>query len=111
MDHGRVTDSGLQERRIADTVDLAFIRTELANRRTLLAYGKTAIALFAAGCALLHLYREAPLAYVLGGLLLLSAVGAMVVGSLYYWRTKREIDAERLECGLPPRGTWGEPSV
>lgn len=92
----------LDERRATDSAVLAVLRTELANRRTLLAYVKTFIGLLASGLAVLHFIDEGLVYRVVGVLLVVSSGFALLLGALYYRRTKREIEAERLDCGLPP---------
>ncbi len=55
---------------------LALIRTDLANERTLLAYGRTALMVVATGVSLIKFFPESPLAISLGWAL--SVAGAII---------------------------------
>lgn len=69
---------------------LAVQRTRLANERTLLAYLRTAIMLAATGVTVLTLYQGL-LYWSAGGLLLLLALLASVVGVRRFRRVSRLI--------------------
>jgi putative membrane protein len=73
---------------------LAVTRTDLANERTLLAYGRTALTLMAAGVGIVELFT-AP-ALVAAGWALVPA-GALVfgVGAYRYRRTRHTLRALR----------------
>ncbi|MAL79569.1 MAG: hypothetical protein CMN55_10740 [Sneathiella sp.] len=89
----------LGERRNIDTFKLAVHRTELANRRTLMAYIKTAMGLAAGSVALLQLVDDNWL-QLLGWALLPLAALALIVGIFDYQRVKKSIEAEKRDGGL-----------
>jgi putative membrane protein len=82
------------ERRNVDTFKLAVHRTELANRRTLMAYIRTAIGLTAASIALLKLLEDGWLTY-LGWALLPVAIFCLLIGIDDYHRVKKSINEEK----------------
>ncbi|WP_298936729.1 DUF202 domain-containing protein [uncultured Ruegeria sp.] len=93
-------DNQTKRRREIDNMVLSVVRTELANRRTLLAYVKTALGLAIAGLGLLHFY-EAQSMQVGIGLLAFPVSGlVLVLGGLDYLRTKRLIEAEKRDSGV-----------
>lgn len=92
----------LEETRATDSVLLAVLGTELANRRTLPAYLEAVITLLAAGFAILRFLNEGTLLRILGVSLVAGSGVVLVLGAVYYRQTKREIDVEREECGLRP---------
>ncbi|MCR9213497.1 MAG: DUF202 domain-containing protein [Proteobacteria bacterium] len=88
-----------QDRRNIDTFLLAVHRTELANRRTLMAYVKTAIALCAASVALIKLLDDQWLGHV-GWVLLPIALITLLIGIADYHRVKKSINEEKKDGGL-----------
>ncbi|WP_339745289.1 DUF202 domain-containing protein [uncultured Maricaulis sp.] len=90
--------TSLKQKREIDGVQLALLRTELANRRTLLSYIKTALGLAVTGLGLLH-FTEAQSIYAwIGALLLVVAVLTVGVGLIDYLRTKAKIQREKLDA-------------
>ena len=87
------------ERRNVDTFKLAVHRTELANRRTLMAYIRTAIGLTAASIALIKLVEDGWLTY-LGWALLPLAVMCVLIGMDDYHRVRKSINEEKRDGGL-----------
>ncbi len=87
------------ERRNVDTFKLAVHRTELANRRTLMAYVRTAIGLTAASIALIKLVDDNWLT-ILGWGLLPLAVICLLIGIDDYHRVKKSINEEKRDGGL-----------
>lgn len=88
----------LNERRAVDSVLLALLRTEMANRRTLLAYVKTALGIAVTGLALIR-FTEAQSAYAIAGMALLPvSLVVLVVGAMDFIRTRRKIQAEKLDA-------------
>ncbi len=82
------------ERRSVDNLVLAIVRTELANRRTLLSYLNTAIALFVSGAGLLKLSAIYWLEWI-GILLMPLSFVAAIIGVLDYRMLRRSINAEK----------------
>ena len=87
------------ERRNVDTFKLAVHRTELANRRTLMAYIKTSIALCASAIGLLKFIGDPWLSHV-GWVLLPLSFLFLLVGILDYLRVKKSINEEKEDGGL-----------
>lgn len=71
--------------------DLALIRTGLANERTLLAYGRTALMIVATGFSLIKFFPESALLWRTGWLL--AALGAIVgfTGLVRFVRLNRRL--------------------
>jgi len=67
---------------------LAAGRTDLANERTLLAYVRTALALFAAGVTLVHFFESVWLDIV-GWTFVPIGVGTFIIGAIRY-KTMRD---------------------
>ncbi|MCC3305944.1 DUF202 domain-containing protein [Sneathiella sp. HT1-7] len=93
------TKEVVADRRNVDTFKLAVHRTELANRRTLMAYFRTAIGLTAASIALLKLLEDGWLTY-LGWALLPIALICLLIGVDDYHRVKKSINDEKRDGGL-----------
>ena len=70
---------------------LAIDRTVLANERTILAYVRTSLALIAAGATLIYFSADL-LIKMLGGILIVSGAGILLVGILKYKKMKESID-------------------
>ncbi len=88
----------LNERRAVDSVVLALLRTELANRRTLLAYVKTALGIAVTGLALIR-FTAAQSAYEIAGMALLPvSLVVLIVGAVDFVRTRRKIQSEKLDA-------------
>ena len=75
--------------------DLALIRTDLANERTLLAYGRSALMLVATGVSLVE-FLDVSFSFVLMGWGLIAA-GAIVgsIGSYRFTSLKQRLNAVR----------------
>ncbi|NNE00211.1 MAG: DUF202 domain-containing protein [Pirellulaceae bacterium] len=73
------------------TENLALVRTDLANERTLLAYGRTALMVAGSGVSLIEFFKERPLLQVLGWsfVVLGSIIG--VVGVFRFSRLSRRL--------------------
>lgn len=87
------------ERRNMDTFLLAVHRTELANRRTLMAYVRTAIALTAGALALIKLIDDVWLQNLGWALLPISAM-VLLIGFVDFNRVKKSINDEKHDGGL-----------
>ncbi|WP_419908463.1 DUF202 domain-containing protein [Hoeflea sp.] len=86
-----------RERRSVENLVLAIVRTELANRRTLLSYLNTSIALFVSGAGLLRLSGSAWLEWIGIALMPVSLVVA-VIGIVDYSILRRSIEAEKIQA-------------
>ena len=84
------------EARSVENLVLAIARTDLANRRTLLAYLNTAIALFVSGAGLLKLSGETWLEY-LGMVFMPVSIVVAIIGIVDYRIQRRSIMAEKEE--------------
>lgn len=78
---------------------LAVHRTELANRRTLMAYIKTSFALAGSAIAILKLLDDSFLEIV-GWILLPLALLTLLIGVADYHRVKKSINEEKHDGGL-----------
>ena len=87
------------DRRNIDTFKLAVHRTELANRRTLMAYVKTAIALCASAVGMIKFLDEDWLNHI-GWILLPISVIVLLIGIYDYQRVKKSINEEKRDGGL-----------
>jgi uncharacterized membrane protein YidH (DUF202 family) len=85
------------EARSVENLVLAIARTDLANRRTLLSYLNTAIALFVSGAGLLKL-SGATWLEGLGIFFMPLSVIVAIIGVIDYRVQRRSIVAERLEA-------------
>lgn len=83
-----------REARSVENLVLAITRTDLANRRTLLAYLNTSIALFVSGAGLLRLSGDVWLEG-LGILFMPVSIIVAVIGIFDYRLQRRSILAER----------------
>ena len=90
-------ETDLKKRREADAMRLALVRTELANRRTFLAYIKTALGTLAGGLALIHLVEESPTMLALGWFLMPVTVVVLGLGIRDYLVTKERIQANKTD--------------
>ncbi len=90
--------SDLKSRRALDNMVLAFLRTELANRRTLLAYVKTALGVAITGFGLMQ-FADADSVFVWAGMavLPLSAV-ILAYGIFDYIHVRRQIEQEKRDA-------------
>ncbi|MEX3010205.1 DUF202 domain-containing protein [Hoeflea sp. TYP-13] len=84
----------MREKRSVENLVLAIVRTELANRRTLLSYLNTAIALFVSGAGLLKLSGSNWLEMI-GIVLMPVSVVVAVIGVVDYRILRRSIEAEK----------------
>lgn len=82
------------EERAVENLVLAIARTELANRRTLLAYLNTGIALFVSGAGLLKL-SDSPWLEVLGMIFMPASLIVAAIGIVDYRVLRRDIESER----------------
>lgn len=82
------------EARSVENLVLAITRTDLANRRTLLSYLKTAIGLFVSGAALLRLSGDSRLE-LMGLVFMPLSLVVVVIGIVDYRIQRRNIMAEK----------------
>ena len=71
---------------------LAEERTILANQRTLLSYLRTGLAFFAAGASLIKLFEHI-LYLTLGGICIIAALMALIMGVVNYRKMQKTIIA------------------
>jgi len=83
-----------EEKRSVENLVLAIVRTELANRRTLLAYLNTALALFVSGIGMLKLTEDNWLEW-LGFALVPVSIVVAIIGVVDYLVLRRSIVAEK----------------
>ena len=83
------------EARSVENLVLAITRTDLANRRTLLSYLKTAIGLFVSGAALLRLSGDSRLE-LMGLVFMPLSLVVVVIGIVDYRIQRRNIMAEKV---------------
>ncbi len=84
----------MREKRSVENLVLAIVRTELANRRTLLSYLNTANALFGSGAGLLKLSGSNRLETI-GIILMPVSVVVAIIGVVDYRILRRSIEAEK----------------
>jgi uncharacterized membrane protein YidH (DUF202 family) len=82
------------EERSVENLVLAVARTELANRRTLLAYLNTGIALFVSGAGLLKL-GDSMWLETLGIIFMPASLIVVAIGIVDYRILRRDIEQER----------------
>ncbi len=82
------------EERAVENLVLAIARTELANRRTLLSYLNTGIALFVSGAGLLKL-SDSPWLEVLGTIFMPVSLIVVAIGIVDYRILRKDIESER----------------
>lgn len=82
------------EERAVENLVLAIARTELANRRTLLSYLNTGIALFVSGAGLLKL-SGSPWLEVLGTIFMPVSLVVVAIGIVDYRILRKDIESER----------------
>ncbi len=83
-----------REKRSVENLVLAIVRTELANRRTLLSYLNTSIALLVSGAGLLRLSGSNWLEMIGIALMPISVIVA-IVGVFDFVVLRRSIEAEK----------------
>ena len=94
------TAAEVKQRRETDSMVLAVVRTELANRRTFLAYVKTALGLAIAGFGLMHFFDAQSMQGNLGLIAIPISGLILIIGGWDYLRTKRLIEAEKRDSGV-----------
>ncbi len=82
------------EERAVENLVLAIARTELANRRTLLSYLNTGIALFVSGAGLLK-FSDSPWLEVLGMIFMPLSLVVAAIGVIDYLVLRKDIESER----------------
>ena len=90
----------LTERRAVDSVQLALLRTEMANRRTLLAYVKTALGIAVTGFALIRFTEAQSVFAIAGAVMLPVSLVVLILGATDFIRTKRKIEFEKVDAGV-----------
>ncbi|MEZ5756605.1 MAG: DUF202 domain-containing protein [Emcibacteraceae bacterium] len=86
------------EKRNIDAMLLALLRTELANRRTLLAYIKTALGTAITAIGLLKFTEEQSVYAMLGLILVPVSFIVLGVGITDYLLTKKKIENEKKDA-------------
>ncbi|HRW30337.1 MAG: DUF202 domain-containing protein [Alphaproteobacteria bacterium] len=86
------------EKRNIDALLLALLRTELANRRTLLAYIKTSLGIGITAIGLLKFTDEQSIYAMLGLLLVPVSFVILAVGIVDYIMTKKKIEDEKKDA-------------
>ncbi|KAA5540672.1 DUF202 domain-containing protein [Roseiconus nitratireducens] len=71
--------------------DLALVRTDLANERTLLAYGRTALMLAGTGVSLIKFLKPSPEMLLLGWFLVAAGLVVGVIGVIRFTGLKRRL--------------------
>lgn len=71
---------------------LDVLRTHLANKRTFLAFVRTALTLVIAGLTFIQFFILVPMR-VLGGIFLFAGILIFVIGWIQFSRTRRTIDS------------------
>ena len=71
---------------------LAIDRTKLANQRTILAYIRTAIMIFASGITIIKLIPADSFFYLLGILLIILIFPCLAIGFFAYCKVKNNIN-------------------
>lgn len=87
--------SDVNEKRNIDSVILALLRTELANRRTLLAYIKTSLGIAITALGLLKFSEEQSSFSLIGMILIPISLLILVIGFIDYFITKHKIELEK----------------
>lgn len=77
------------------TLELAVIRTELANSRTFMSYTLAAITLLVSGIAFMKLFEYSLFLYICCWLFIIAAVGLFTRGVFLYRKTKRLIEKQK----------------
>lgn len=91
------------EMRSVENLVLAIVRTELANRRTLLSYLNTAIVLFVSGAGLLKLSGSNWLE-TLGIVMMPVSLAVAIIGVVDYRILRRSIEAEKEKAAAEDAG-------
>ncbi|MCD0461773.1 DUF202 domain-containing protein [Roseiconus lacunae] len=84
--------------------NLALIRTQLANERTILAYLRTAIMLAGTGVSLVKLLEVTPDLIRLGWLLIALGAVVMVIGTYRYLRLRHKLNGQ-VNCLSEPESS------
>ena len=71
--------------------NLALVRTDLANERTLLAYGRTSLMVVATGFSLIKFFGESPALRSLGWGLAIVGVSIGIVGFVRFTRLNKRL--------------------
>ncbi|WP_460673738.1 DUF202 domain-containing protein [Larkinella ripae] len=77
------------------TEQLAADRTRLANERTFLAYGRTALGLIVSGTGFSE-YLDSPYLRVIFLLFIPAGIGVLFLGMIRFWRRKKMLNRFRL---------------
>lgn len=85
----------MSEEREKATFDLAVVRTELSNSRTLLSYAQASITLLLTGIALMKLFDYSLALYLCCWLLIALAVAVIARGIFLYRKTKTLIEKQK----------------
>ena len=75
------------------TNNLALIRTDLANERTLLAYGRTALMVAGTGVTLIKFLGETPGLVALGWVLNVLGITIGIIGIIRFTKLQRRLHA------------------
>jgi putative membrane protein len=71
--------------------NLALVRTDLANERTLLAYCRTAVMGAAAGATLIKFFPELPMLQAIAWTFIAAGVGVGVTGTVRFTRLHKRL--------------------
>jgi putative membrane protein len=97
-----MTDSTSNSESGTETRDyLALVRTDLANERTLLAYGRTALMVSATGVTLLEFFPESPAAGMISWPLVASGVLFAVFGLVRFLGLRSRLRAHPANAHSP----------
>ena len=75
--------------------NLGLIRTDLANERTLLAYGRTSLMVIATGVSLIKFLADTPLLVFTGWALIVLGAVVGVIGATRFARLNKRLHRER----------------
>jgi putative membrane protein len=70
---------------------LALVRTDLANERTLLAYGRTALMTIATGFSLIKFFGESPVLHSLGWIMAILGIVIALIGTVRFVRLSKQL--------------------
>ena len=70
---------------------LALVRTDLANERTLLAYGRTALMVTGSGVSLIKFFADSPILPAIGWALTVAGIVIGLVGTVRFVRLQKRL--------------------
>ena len=90
--------ASINSKRNIDSMLLAILRTELANRRTFLAYIKTSLGIGITGLGLLKLTETQSIYAAIGTILIPVSLITLIIGITDFHRTKKKIEEEKKDA-------------